>query len=258
MPMRASSRPMKRRRFTRRRFKSKRTTDWTSQSAHGGGIRFKGRRQSKRVYKKNLWIASQAQTHYRSSNAANTNLTTPASANLMAVTLQTTRRFAGSAFFVTAGGAINPDGGAIPTFAANSDITIRGGLYGLRIANTPDGADVDKDSINVHVYLVWTSKNLQTASVPGVSVSVGWDPTLITDFQTDIGKVIYKKSFLVHEGDVFTIERRMGLQKIDQTEYAATKSEPAWIIAYGNASATTAKQLSITTYYNMSFVGDTV
>jgi len=259
MPVSASTRPFKKRKFSRRRFvRGRKSSSYSANSSRAGGFGFRRRKTNKRAWRRHLFNSSMSNTHYRANASVGTEFGTPASRDQMLVTLQTSRRFAGAAFFTTAGGAIDPDGGTMPTFAPGSDITVRGGVYGIRISNNPNADDVDKDAIMVHVYHIWTSKNLTSGSVPSSTVAVGWDPSLIADFQTKIGRVTFKKSFLVREGDVFTIERKMPVQKIDQTEYAATYSEPAWLIAYGNVSATTAKAVTITTYYNMSFVGDVV
>jgi len=256
----AIRRPYKRSRLTSRRRpfrRSKKTFNQTSQASKGGAIQFSRKRTTRRQWRNLLWNSSIAQTHYRSNNSAVVNATTTASPGTMTINLSTARRFAGNAFWTTLGGAVNPDGGAIPTFATLSDFTIRGGMYGIRIGNAPDAADVDKDALTVTVYHVWTTKNFLSGSLPATA-NVGWDPTLVADFQTNIGKITMKKTFLVNEGDVFTMERRMPLQKIDQTEYNATYGEPIWIVCLGNTSAVTTKALVITTYYNMSFVGDAV
>jgi len=247
------SRPMRRRRLRR----GKKTYNATSQASKGGAISFTGRRTSKRKWKNLLWNSSIAQTHYRSNQSVAFTVTTTASPATQTVAALSTRRFSGANFWTTAGGAVNPDGGAIPTFATLSDITIRGGSYGIRISNSPDLADTDKDALQVTVFHVWTTKNFLVGALPA-SVNVGWDPTLVADFQTNIGRITMKKSFLVNEGDVLTIEKRMPIQKIDQTEYGSNYTEPLWIVLVGTTSATSTKALAATTYYNLSFVGDAV
>lgn len=248
----------KSKRTFKRKYRVKRMSQVTANSTGGGGIAFKKGRMSRRRWKGMLFNSSSAATHYRSNGVATSVLSTPGvTPNTMGVFLQTSRRFAGAAFFVAAGGAINPDGGVIPTFQTNSDITVRGGMYGIRICNTPDALDVDKDPLNVTVYLIYTPKGFSVTNVPA-TVNVGWDPTLIPDFQTTIGKVIMKKNYLVRDGDVFTVERRMSVQKVDQTEYAATISEYAWLVLVGSTSSIAVRTLSLTAYYNMSFVADAV
>lgn len=251
-------RPFKRSRpLRRRRPFARKSTNFTSQSSHGGGIQFKRTRFRPGRLRKLLWDASVSATHYRSNSASISVLNTPASAAAMSSSLFSTRRFAGNAFFVTAGGAINPDGGAMPAFSTNSDITVRGGMYGIRVANNPDLVATDHDALNVTVYLIWTSKGFISTNVPA-SVPVGWDPSLIQDFQTNIGKIVLRKNFLLPEGNTMTIERRMPIQKIDQTEYAGNISEPIWLVLVGNTGTSSAHPMFVTNYYNMSFVGDTV
>lgn len=247
----------KKRRTVRRRRVSRRSTNFTSQSSHGGGIRMRSKKFRPGKLRNLLWNASIASTHYRSNNASVATQSSPASAATMSSSLYSTRRFSSNNFWVTAGGAVNPDGGAIPTFSTNTDITIRGGLYGIRVANNPDLSDVDKDTLNVTVFLIWTPKGFSSANVP-TSVNVGWDPSLVQDFQTNIGKIVLRKQFLLPEGNTMTIERRMPIQKIDQTEYSANISEPIWLVLVGNTGTSSAHAMFVTTYYNLSFVGDTI
>ena len=243
---------------TLRRSRFKRTSQFGTNSTRGGGIGFKSSRLSRRKWKTLLFNSSTAMTHYRANFAVTSTLSTPGvTSATMNTSLQTSRRFAGAAFFTTAGGAINPDGGAMPTFATNTDITVRGGMYGIRLTNTPDALDIDKDPINVFVYLIHTPKGFSLTNLPA-SVPVGWDPTLVQDFQTNIGRVIMKKSYQIRDGDVVTIERRMGVQKVDQTEYAATISEYVWLVLLGTTSSIVVRTIACTTYYNMSFSADVV
>lgn len=254
MPMSQSVRPMKKIKFTR---KSSRKVDWTSQSGLGHGITFSNRRRSRQDYNRLLWDSSTAATHYRSNQSALSNISTPTSASIMSTTIVASRRLGGNNFWTALGGAINPDGGTIPTFTTNSDFTVRGGMFGIRITNTPDALDLDKDALNVVVFLVKTTKNWNATNVPA-TVNVGWEPTLVQDFQTNIGKTILRRSFLLAEGESMTIEERMSLQKIDQSEYTNSQSELVWIVLAGNTTASSAKSLVMTSYFNLSFVGDAV
>jgi len=245
------ARPMRRRRY------AKKQSQWTSQSSYGQGIGMRGRRQSRRAWRRQTWISSNAQTHYRSNNSSTTAINTSGAPTSMSTTIIASRRLSGQNFWTALGGAVNPDGGAIPTFATNTDFTVRGGMFGLRVGNSPDSADTDKDALSVIVYLIRTTKAWNSTSVTA-NVTTGWDPTLVQDFQTNIGKVVLRKNYLLNEGESFTIERRMGLSKIDQTEYANSISEYVWLILAGTTTAFTTKALVATAYYNMSFVGDAV
>lgn len=239
---------------------SKKSTNWTSQSSHGGGLGFSRKRTSRRAFKRILWNSTVPQNHFRSNGSATSNILTPAGAGspaTMSVTIVASRRTAGNNFYTAAGGAINPDGGVIPTFLTNADITVRGGIYGLRLCNAPDLTDTDKDPVSCIVYAIRTTKNWNATNVPA-SVNVGWDPTLTQDFQTNIGKVIFRKNFLITDGEVVNIERRFTIQKIDQTEYVNSISEIVWFILAGNTSGVTSKVVLGTSYHNLSFVADAV
>lgn len=258
MPVSRSNRPFKKRRFNRRRRRSsKKSINFTSQSGFGSGLGFSRRRTGIKKFKRLLWDSSTAQTHYRSNFAFTTPVNTTAVVSSMSVTVIASRRFNNQNFWTTAGGAINPDGGTIPTFVTNGDFTIRGGMYGIRFCNAPDLTDTDKDAIQIICYLVRTTKNWNSSSMPS-SVPIGWDPSLVQDFQTNIGKVVYKKEFLLEDTNVSVIEKRMPLSKIDITEYSNSQSEYVWVILAGISSGITAKGVTIVTYYNMSFVGDSV
>ncbi|AXL65934.1 putative capsid protein [Giant house spider associated circular virus 2] len=258
MPVSKSNRPFKKRRISRRKRRgSRKSVNFTSQSGRGTGLGFSRKRTSLRKFKRLLWDSSTAQTHYRSNFAFTTAINTTAVASTMSVTVIASRRFNNQNFWTTAGGAINPDGGTIPTFVTNGDFTIRGGMYGLRLCNAPDAADTDKDAIQCIVYLVKSTKNWNSTNLPA-SVPVGFDPSLVQDFQTNIGKIVYKKEFLLEDTNVAVIEKRMGLSKIDISEYQNSQSEFVWIILTGIVSGTTIKGVTVVPYYNLSFVGDTV
>lgn len=258
-PMRQGRNKKFKRSFRRRRFtRGKKTSAWTSQSAGAGGIAFKRHRFKRKVLNRLLYNSSAVSTHYRSNSSISTTVASPAlSIGTMTVLLNSTRRFGGLNFFVAAGGAINPDGGAMPTFATNSDITVRGGMYGIRVSNAPDLADTDKDALSCVLYLIRTPKGASFTNLPA-TVPLGWDPSLIQDFQTNVGKVVMRKNFMLQEGECMTIEKRMFIQKIDQTEYASNISEYMWLVLIGNTSTTSSHNAVVTTYFNLSFVGDTV
>lgn len=236
---------------------SRRSSNWTSQSGVGSGIGFANRKFNRSYYNRLLWESTANLNHYRSNQCVTTNVVTPTVAASMTPFITATRRLGGNNFWTAAGGAINPDGGTVPTFTTNADFTIRGGIFGIRIANSPDTLDSDKDGIQCTVYLIKTTKNWNSTNVPAI-VSVGWDPSLVQDFQTNIGKVVFKKSFLLNDGDVMDIEKRMYIQKIDQTEYVNSQSELVWLVTAGVTSGITSKAIVVATYFNLSFTGDTV
>jgi len=260
MPMSSSSRPFKKRRVFKRKYRrgyGKKMSQFTSTNGSGRGVGFAKRRFKPRLFRRQLYNSSMTAKHYRACHSSTTGLTTPGTTTTMSTSLQTSRRFSGAAFWTTSGGAINPDGGAMPTFVTDGDITVRGGVYGLRLCNLPNTNDVDKEPLQVIVYLIRTSKGFSLTNFPA-TVTNGWDPSLVQDFQTNIGKIVLRRNFLLKDGEVFCLERRMSVQKVDPTEYAGTISEMVWAVLIGNAATTTTGSVAITTYYNMSFVGDVV
>jgi len=105
--------------------------------------------------------------------------------------------------------------------------------------------------------LIRTSRQFTAASVP-TSVSVGWDPTYIQDFATKIGKIVYKKNFLLRDADIVNMEYRLKIRSIDQTDYFADQNQYVWMVLGGNVDINVARTMSATFYYNISFTGQTV
>jgi len=247
----SKGRTFKRRRTARR---GKRSTNFTSQSGIGGGLRFKARRTSRSAYKKHLWDSTLFKEHWRSNFAANTTMTTPASVVLQGVVSQASLRFLANPFWTAAGGTISPDSTMpIPNFIG--DVIIRGGMIGLRLTNTFDTTDSFRNTLSGTVYLVRTSKNYQPAGIPS-SVPIGWDPSLVADFDTLIGKIVYKKTFLLHDADSANIEYRLRTRKVDVGDYQAEFNELVWIIVGGNVDVSSARGFAISYYYNLSFAAD--
>jgi len=243
------------RRRTRRR-SGRKSTSFTSQAGTGGGLRFSARRVSRRRYRSMLWNASQLQTHWRSNHSSTITVLTPGTADTMTVGITPARNF-GNGFWTTLGGGVNPDGGGMSAFVANGDLTIRGGMMGMRVSNIPDAADVDKDALQCTVFLLRTSVNFNSGVIPS-TVRQGWDPTLVADFKQNVGHIVLRKTFLLAEGEVGTVERKMPVQRIDQSEYLLSHNEYIWLFVCSNTSAISAKSLRLVPYYNLSFVGDAV
>jgi len=249
----SKGRTFKRRRTARR---GKRSTNFTSQSGIGGGLQFKARRTSRSAYKKHLWDSTLFKEHYRTNSAFATTIATPASQNSMTVLGLEAMRFATNPFYTAAGGAIAPDSAqALPTFTGNP--IIRGGMIGMRIANTVDTAVGSTNSLQGTVFLLRTTKNWVPAAIT-TPVSLGWDPTLVQDFDTVVGKIVYKKHFLLKDTDVATIEYRLKTTKIDVGDYVNTRNTFVWLVLAGNVDNTISHSFAITQYYNMSFAADAV
>jgi len=247
-------RAFKRRRIVRRG--GRKTNAFTSQSGGGGGLRFKARKISRRRWNNMLWNNTLQQTHYRSNVSGVTTLNTPASTNTQNVLIFSGVRLAGNPFYTTAGGAIAPDAAqALPVFTGN--VVVRGGIMGCRIANNFDTVDAQRSTIMGTVMLINSSKNYSFAAVPS-NVYTGWDPSLIQDFSTTIGRILYRKNFLLRDADTAVVEYRHKIKKYDVGDYVNERNEYLWLVFVGNVDVAAARAVTITSYYNLSFAADGV
>lgn len=244
------SRVVKRRRFVRRKA-GKRTSNFTSQFGHGGGMRFRAKKLSASRWRRVLWNDTLSGVHYRSNSVSTSTINTPAFIDTMKTAFSSAFRFAGQQFYVASGGAIAPDAAVVlPIFEGN--VVIRGGVIGMRIANVFDTLDTNRNTLHGFVYLVKTTKNFSSATIPS-TVSLGWDPSLIPDWNTNIGKIVYRKQFLLRDGDTADIEYRLKINKLDIGDYIADKNTYLWIVAAGNVDVSASRSLIYSMYYNMSF-----
>jgi len=243
---------VKRKRTVRR---GRKTNAFTSQSGSGGGLRYKSKKTSRSAYNKLLWNSSTLSTHYRSVAAQVLTPATPVLATQMTIAI-TAALSNGSAFWTTGGGAINPDSSnSLPVFTGN--ILVRGGLMGLRLANTFDTTDANRNTLHGSIMLIRTTKDWTPSAITGV-VPVGWDPSYIQDFNTRIGHIVYKKNFLLRDADTALVEYRHKIRKYDQADYFQTLNQYVWVVICGAVDVNAARNFTMTNYYNLSFCGDGV
>jgi len=243
----------KKRRVARR---GRKTTNFTSQSGSGGGLRFRSKKVGRRAYKKHLWNSTLFKEHYRSNNAVTQVIATSTNPSQLVNVAESALVAGVNPFYIAAGGAVSPDATqAMPTF--NGDVTIRGGMIGLRITNSLDSTLASSNTLQGTAFLIRTTKNWVGAAIP-VAVSVGWDPTLIQDFDTRVGRILYKKNFLLKDGDAALIEYRLGVQKVDIGDFVNTYNTYVWIIMAGNVDGAVTHSLNYTKYWNLSFSADAI
>jgi len=248
-------RPYKKARPMRRRRRSSRSNNFTSQKGSGGGLTFRARRLRARQYRHLLWNDTLFSKHYRSIQATTNSISTPAVQTNATIETTSALRFNTNNFWTTLGGAINPDGGAIPTFATNDDVTIRGGKIMLRICNSLSNAGTT-EALDVTVFLI-RSKSVWAPIVPA-TVSMLWDPSLVPDFQTSMGQILMRKKFLLQDTEVANVEYRLKIQKIDQTEYSSNANTYMWMIMLSNPDSAASRGVQYTASYSLSFVSDVV
>lgn len=174
----------------------------------------------------------------------------------MSVALLPALQVGGGAFWTAGGGAINPDpSNSLPTFTGN--ILLRGGMIGLRYCNTLDASVGFNNTLQGTIYLVRTAKAFVASAFPATAY-VGWDPSYIQDFDTKVGKVVYKKNFLLKDTDTSQVEYRMKIRKIDEADYFINVNQYIWVIMSGNVDVNAVRNTTYTGYYNLSFTGDGV
>lgn len=241
----------KKRRTTARRRRGSNAVTQTTQSGYGRSLPFRSKKISRRSWNSKLWNSTLQKAHYRSNGSAAGAVVTPATNTTMGVVFAQAVDNGVGAFWTSAGGAQSIDGTtAVPTF--RDDIIIRGGMIGLSFYN-----DSTTDPVEVCVWLIKNSPRPAAgiAAMPS-TVSVGWDPTLFAEFSKDIGYVKYKTKFLLEPNASSTIERRLGIQKIDQEAWATDQQRWIWLIATRDFDNTTTNTIRVVNYHNLSFAGD--
>jgi len=233
-----------------------RSNQFTSQSGIGSGLRYRARKQSISLWRKKLWDATLFKKHYRSVRNTTASVATPVLQNQATIEFSNALRLGSNDFYTTAGGAFDPDGLTVPTFVPDDDIVIRGGKITLRICNKHD-TEANADPLDVRVYLIRSGRNYSQAGLI-TTQAVNWDPSMFIDFQTNLGRIVYNKKFLLRDEETASIEYRLKIQKIDQTDYQNGRLSYHWIMVVSNPDTVGARQLQYTTGYSLSFTGDAI
>jgi len=228
-----------------------------------------------RTWRRIIFRDTQAKTHYRSIGSGSQPVLAPAVG-----TPNTAGVYMFPAMQVVAGGfqpnhnagtafweppqAQNPDiGENVPLF--RGDIILRGGFCRLTVGAYPENVPV-----RIKVWAVWAKEN------PDISVytlfnntnqQVEWDPSLLSDFSTRFGRVLYHKEAMVPIGESFEIIHRLKPQKVDKPTFTGAPAgigfaEPAgnqlwWLLSVCPLDVNgIPNQLICVNSYNVSFSGD--
>lgn len=241
------SKTMSRRRFPSRRSGPK-SIGFTTQSGSARNLGFKSRRVRPRQWRRILWRDTLAETHYRSNGAVSGTMTTIAGAASAVVVGVRALQVSGTNFWLSAGGLNVHDSGLTVPPLFEGDLVIRGGKMGGSLYNESTTVPVMAE-----VLLVRDSGTRDTTNLPA-SVPVGWDPSLIVDFQQDIGKIIMRKKFLILPTESAMFEYRMRPMKVDQGTWG--NSQFTWyfvVYDFDNTATNTVRRM---TFFNLSFAGD--
>lgn len=276
----------KRRRFTvrprrrrgRRGFRRKGRQGFATTTRWGRphSTNYRGKKTSVRRWRNILWRDTQAKMHYRSLNSSNQGFFGPAlgtpntSAIILFPALQVTAGVfrpdigVGGAFWEI--GVQSPDiGEPIPTF--RGDITIRGGIARVLVGAYPDNVP-----LRVRIYAIWANANPDIdvyTAMNNTNQQVEWDPSLIGEFSTKFGKILYMKEALVPVGESMEVVHRFKPQKIDKAVFrgepavaGVQPAEPAgntlwWavVVVPLDTNAVTAG-ITCVSSYSLSFCGD--
>ena len=127
--------------YRRRQRGGNRTLDYTQQNTTGHAVGFRGRKTSRRAYKKHIWNSTIFKDHYRSIQTLQFTETTPATFGTTGTIVQFNKyKNTTGEFWTAAGGAQDIDAGTtIPVFEGG--VILRGGQWNLTIANQ-SGDDV--------------------------------------------------------------------------------------------------------------------
>lgn len=258
----------KRRRVFRRRRTGKRTTTFTNQASYGSGALsmfrrkpFSARRFRNEIFKDTMW-----KPHYRSirsiSFIGSTNglgLSTVRSDIFMDMPLQPS----GSDFFTTAGGAVNVDGAAMPLFTT-SGIMIRGGSIWATIMNieVDIAGEFHAEAMRVKFWFGYTVPRpavLPSTLFPSQNDN-SWDPTIVSDFQSRIGKIYYQTEVLLRNGECFEFKRKLRASKLNYDDFKLQGGNPFIMVQVVNLKhePTNNSFFSYKSGYNMAFSGDAV
>lgn len=244
----------RKRNFKRKGRRGLRMSDQTSLNTKGTSNGFSGRKTSRAVYRRHLWNSTLFATHWRSLATTAGTVVTPASAvggTFQAIQLM---KAGGTIpFYLSTGGLISDDTGiTVPTF--KGDIILRGGRWNFTIHNT-SAASID---VKIKTWLVWTVDTPVFGYEPSTAVSLLWEPSVQTDWNEKIGKVISTREVLLEQGNNWSLNGKYKLQKIDQERFLGGGHTLLLVMVVSNIGFATSHTLSYTFSHNVSFSGDMV
>lgn len=145
------------------------------------------------------------------------------------------------------------------------DITLRGGIARLMVGAYPENV-----GLRVRVWAVWANPNPDLDlynAVNNTNRSLEWEPSLIPDFTTKFGKIMYSKQAMVPLGENFEIIHRFKPQKIDQKVFRgqpgplieAAGNQLWWMVSLAPLDSNGISGLVTTVNsYNLSFSADAI
>lgn len=237
--------------------RSRRVWSTSETKSNGNRMQYRSRRYRKRTYRNMLWKDTQFKDHWRSYYTTVNSLSTTGSTSTMNLGVYGLLVNASNeAFWDTSFGAVSKDNTvAVPNFRG---VTLRGGVVRARIVIPPD------ENYNVYLvrtWIIWTPNNPNLSSVPSVPVSLAWDPSAHTDFDTEVGRAMaYKECYLSNTvNSTFEVEYRLRIMKVDMDNFKFSNSyQPLLLVGVACMNSTSTVNIGVWTEHNVSFVGDAV
>lgn len=223
--------------------------NYTSNAQKGTVLGFRGKKTSRRAYKKHLWDSSTFTTHYRSGNAITSTHATLASVVDGPVNGFNMLRY-GVPFWTTGGGAITPDTGIAMPPLAGGNVVLRGGVWTMSISNTGD------HDITVRMFQGWTVDKPTFSPYEPSTNGRGWEPSTSPDFTRFVAKIYKTSESIVQPGESWTFGGRLKLQKIDVAQYTLEGRCPIIYLHVYNTGVPIAVGYRVTSTYNLSFTMD--
>jgi len=237
-----------RRTYKRKSMRAKKTADFTSLATRATNTGFRGRKVTRRAFKKHLWDSTLFKPHYRSLITTSSTSTTPLNdvqCNIFGLNMY---RHTVDPFWTALGGAIPIDVGVpIPTFTGN--IILRGGVYSVTVVNQ------STNDLRVNLFMTTSVARPNTALVPA-NFGSSWDPSCTAGFSAQMAKVYMTKSVIIEGGNSWNFSRRFNIQKIDLDTYANEGLTPFVFLSVTNVGSIVANAFRIVRSYNLSFSGD--
>jgi len=240
---------------SRKKFKkrySRRTTSYTNQASRLTNTIIKRRRRiSGKKWRNQLWNSTQWKPKYRSFYTNSVSCPTPASIlnkSINARPLYYLGSGSTTPFWLTAGGAVDPDpASSLPTFVSDS-IVLRGGKYKCIITASDDNFE----AIQIELWIVWTKNNPDLTVINTSPRDKAWDAAISPDIY-DCGKVVMCKKAMLTAGESVSFEYNFRIQKIDDSAYANFGNMPIAVLSTGNTSTNTSRGCTWVNMYSLTF-----
>jgi len=258
---RVARRGRRSRRYGRR---AQRTTAFTSETSRPFTTRYRGRKNARSTYIRDLYNSTKYKPHFRSTEETSGTITTGAGVETASVHLQRAlfligARGGGNPFWTAASGAFPVDATApVPGF--NGDIILRGGIARVTAYNASA-----TDAARVDIIGMWSNAHPKDLFGTDFLAPVEWDPSLTPEF-LQMGKVISRKETILEPHSSMMVTYKFKIQKLDQVMFVGvdgigsdtpSASTLFWFIKCTPMNTVPVPVIYVSSY-SLSFCGDAI